>query len=557
MVLNLCNWIWAFVSIYVIGLALSVLFEKIFPVKLDRIEARVALGLVFVTIYAQVFSLFYRVGTIANILLGIIVVVSVFIAGKRLKFCVLNMATKIRCMPTWNKGAIIIISLFFLGISASVPYLGDTYMYHIQAVEWIEKYGVVKGLGNLHFRFAYNSAYESLSALYSWSSLVGRSLHALNGFFAALMVSYCALTIDYKKFKLMPVSSLLKIAAVIYIFGRLMSYGSVDTDPLVMHCIAFIFIKCFELIERKESNIYLYGLLAIFGAYSVTLKLSAGLIVLLVLYPLIYLIREKKWKEIIIFFLLGILVTAPYLIRNVIISGYLIYPVTSIDLFNVDWKMPKSVVKIDSDGIIMWGRGVQYMDDPMSIGFTQWLPIWFKSLNMFSQILFLIDILAVIVFIVHCLKNVFLRKKYNQKDFIMFTAVASFIFWMQSAPLIRYGELYMWIVSLAVFGSIVASREILVVLTAGVLMSEMYGAINLSVDSCGLVVPADYKEFSVTGHDTDITYDDGSKVVIYIPNEGAQANYYYFPSTPETAQLENLEFRGNSIKDGFRSKLVE
>ena len=41
----------------------------------------------------------------------------------------------------------------------------DTGLYHAQAIRWIEEYGVVCGLGNLHSRFAYNSAAFALCAL--------------------------------------------------------------------------------------------------------------------------------------------------------------------------------------------------------------------------------------------------------------------------------------------------------------------------------------------------------------------------------------------------------
>lgn len=63
----------------------------------------------------------------------------------------------------------------------------DSDLYHAQSIRWIEEYGVVKGLGNLHERFAYNSASFALSALYSMKFLLGKSLHTLSGFFAFLL----------------------------------------------------------------------------------------------------------------------------------------------------------------------------------------------------------------------------------------------------------------------------------------------------------------------------------------------------------------------------------
>lgn len=62
------------------------------------------------------------------------------------------------------------------------------------------------------------------------------------------------------------------------------------------------------------------------------------MLVILALYPAVCLIRSKEWKKIGIYLLCGCVVLAPWLVRNVLISGWLIYPFAAIDLFSVDWK---------------------------------------------------------------------------------------------------------------------------------------------------------------------------------------------------------------------------
>ena len=76
-----------------------------------------------------------------------------------------------------------------------------------------------------------------------------------------------------------------------------------------------------------------------------TFKLSAGMLVILALYPAVCLIRSKEWKKIGIYLLCGCVVLAPWLVRNVLISGWLIYPFAAIDLFSVDWKIPASYLQ--------------------------------------------------------------------------------------------------------------------------------------------------------------------------------------------------------------------
>ena len=59
------------------------------------------------------------------------------------------------------------------------------------------------------------------------------------------------------------------------------------------------------------------------------------------------------------------------------------------------------------------------------------------------------------------------------------------------------------------------------------------------------------------GHETNLEYADGRKVIIYTPNEGGMSDYDYFPETPEEGQLKDLIFRGDRLEDGFRSARTE
>lgn len=81
-------------------------------------------------------------------------------------------------------------SLYIDEIAFPASRFEDTTLYHIQAVHWIEEYGVMPGLGNLHNRFAYNSAFMPLQALFSLRWLIGNSLHTLNGFICCVFLVY-------------------------------------------------------------------------------------------------------------------------------------------------------------------------------------------------------------------------------------------------------------------------------------------------------------------------------------------------------------------------------
>ena len=229
------------------------------------------------------------------------------------------MWTKIR---GWGYGPCllaVLIVLLLVYITAGNTWHYDTDLYHAQAIRWIEQFGVVKGLGNLHNRFAYNSAFFCLQALFSLKFAVNQSLHSLNGFVAAVMLCYAAGTLNIWKKERLTTSDFYKIGIFIY-FSYLensLLISSPGSDLLTLCMVLYISAKWAELIERQEREPVEYGILCLLAVWTVTIKLSAGLLVFLAVYPAVTLIRQKRWKEIFFFLGVGVLIVAPFLIRNV------------------------------------------------------------------------------------------------------------------------------------------------------------------------------------------------------------------------------------------------
>lgn len=134
-------------------------------------DVYIVTGFIILNVYAQLFSLFYKVAGIADTILG---VAGIFL------FCAwmyqrLRQRRHSALFPdcTWERPNVwrIVAMLFCFALTliwtTQEPGQYDTGLYHAQAIRWIEDYGVVPGLGNLHMRLAYNSAFMSLQALFS------------------------------------------------------------------------------------------------------------------------------------------------------------------------------------------------------------------------------------------------------------------------------------------------------------------------------------------------------------------------------------------------------
>lgn len=152
----------------------------------------VVCGLLILNVYAEAFSIFYKVGVMACF---IIMLVCTLI----LLLLLINKKVKLKKHITYHAnskkiyiGALIVLIMVIW--TAQDPMHYDTGLYHAQAIHWIEDYGVVPGLGNLHNRLAYNSAFMPFQALYSLKWHFGRSLHSLNGFLCCFFLIYAILT---------------------------------------------------------------------------------------------------------------------------------------------------------------------------------------------------------------------------------------------------------------------------------------------------------------------------------------------------------------------------
>lgn len=423
----------------------------------------------------------------------------------------------------------------------------DTSLYHYQAIKWIEEYGVVPGLGNLHNRFAYNSAFMALQALFSFEWLVGQSLHTVNGFVCCFFMIYAVISNRiWKLGEKIEVSDLLKVATVIYICYYKNLISSPSSDTLTLLLILYICTKWSEFIERDIKEMEPYGFLCILSAYAISLKLSAAVCMVLVLWPAMQMIKRKKYKMIIKHLALGIIVLAPWLVRNVVISGYLLYPYPQLDIFDVDWKMPASVLTHDSREVIVWGRNVFNVED-YAMPIWKWFSEWFMN-N--SPVLISIGLIAEGLVLISLIKKLITKKMDLRLDMIAIYSFVSLVFWISSAPLMRYGMVYLMIpICLCISRCLNGKRalyEILLMLIIPTVASFLGNICNIGEK------PYIWQEDYVWKLTEKVELENG--ISVWFPAEGDQCSADVFPCVPYRNMVERLELRGQGFENGFRIK---
>lgn len=543
-------WIYVTSTTLVLGYAFSSFCGKVFHYKLHRLDNILFTGLVIATVYAQVWSLFFKVGLIANIVLLLFCIFVILIKRKDFFAQITNIYGNSKMV---NRIMVLILFILWSYLSSRGYMTYDSDLYHAQSIRWIEEFGIVKGLGNLHCRFAYNSSSFALSALYSMKFLGVQSLHTLSGFFAFLLsISVLDITKAWKNRK-MKLSDYAKVAAIYYLTTVSDEIVAPASDYFIMCTIFFIMIKWLNQLETEEekNNVIPYALLCVAGVYALTLKLTAGLILLLLIKPAFMLIKQKQVKNILLFLLLGLIVAVPWFSRTVIISGWLFYPLPQLDLFDVDWKMNAEAIAVDAAEIKTWARAL-YSAALVNKPVTEWFFNWFLTqLTILQKVMILGDIASSIVYVV-VLSVMVLRKKWHDADHLLVlgTILLSYLFWQFSAPMIRYGYAYVLLLCLLMSGFLLQNLKKDGFIRSVIAIYGIYKAVTILIYVFQSASMPYYLRQEDYGSYEYETYEiDG--IAISYPVNDDRIGYDSFPASP---YIQDIELRGDNLRDGFRQK---
>lgn len=238
---------------------------------------------------------------------------------------------------------VIVLSLVALLVYVSwVSASYDPTYYHYQNIRWNEEFPVVFGLGNIEDRFGFNSNYLLLSSLFTFRFLFGEPVYGLISVVLAWFICWLFYELVKSNYDLKRII-LLVLFLLFFLTNNLPineSIADTSTDAIPNIFIFYLMARLVLYPDRFNDSFLLFIIVPI---SLFTYKVSFAPVSLIGLYAVILLIREKDYKSVSFVSLLSFLILAFWCVRNVIISGYLIYPFYEIDLFSFDWKIPESV----------------------------------------------------------------------------------------------------------------------------------------------------------------------------------------------------------------------
>jgi len=346
----------------------------------------------------------------------------------------------------------------------------DTGLYHMTTMKWMASYPIVPGLGNLYGPLAINNSYFLYAAMLDVGPWNDRAIYLSNGLLLYVLliqgfVSLLKLSANdnYRAYhlyhSLLLVPTIPAAFGINWILGLSPSNLSPDVAVFALGIVLFGRMLVFFIDSRGEgaehTAEYKVFCIIILTCFAVTVKLSliflAGMVLLLIL--TLDIVRNRlQWKRKIVktlpmlgicggFFLL------PWLIRNIILTGYIFYPGTTA-LFPLDWQMPHAVVVYERNLIVAWSRRPDWNSSWIeSIGNSDWLQPWLDTLPDYVTMPLELTLLA-LVCLVACRgimrgANILVRVQW----LLLLPPALAIIFWFVLSPNPRYAGATFWILA--------------------------------------------------------------------------------------------------------------
>lgn len=514
-------------------------------------------GMVVITVYVEIFSIFAKIGACAHILLlAIAVFIGVTRRGKIKEL--FNEYLSVVC--SWEGFFYCCFLIFIAYFTSRGIFHTDTNIYHAQSIRLYEEYGMLKGAGNLQLHLAYNSSYLAFASIFSLKWLFGYSLHTTTGLLELSMCIYAFHGLKNFKQHKSHITDLMKIGILFYVLVILTGSMSPATDYATMLFVLFIITAWCENLEGKRE-LMIYALLSVGAVYAMTLKFSACLLALLALYPAVCLIKEKKWKEIGGYIACGCIILFPFLIRNYFISGWLLYPFGAIDLFQVEWKVPKDYLLLDTNLIKVWGRCL-YDAEKADWPISQWLPIWWEHQERYEQMLLGAVVIGAVLQFVMLIDRIVKKLKLRWELVVLFLAIwGNVAVWFFMAPFIRFDLAFLFAVIMIAVGTCISEKRhgFHSILTGGMLFCILVSVSpywDHYITDAGVFIKQKLREpYYLIQKDYD-TGNMGSKNIngnkIYYSMENEINSYHVYPGTCYPGMLESLDLMGDRIEDGFK-----
>jgi len=451
-----------------------------------------------------------------------------------------------------------VLVLVVLMHATQFPRFADSTLYHAQTIRWIHQFAVVPGLGNLHSRLAFNSHADLLTAFFSPASQPGSwpAFQQTVNSYGFLLLTLCHVRRAAQNLRPggRPWLAGYYLGSLLLLLLSTRFWISSPMPDMPVAVLGLLLLGV--LLETPRLTAAGLAWLVVLAATAVTLKASA---VAMLLWPVTWALRGNgryRGRRLGLLVGVGLVVALPWLGRNVVLSGYAVYPLAAgLGPVVADWAIPTPRPTADVAEIHLYAR--RPADDwrySARQSVPQWLPFWWQYHELADQRLLML-LLVSPVLVAGSLVWQRWPRWWRRAEYQLYgLLLLSCVWWFGVAPALRFG--YTYVIGVAVLGPVLVGQNWpMRWLRAGgwvlAALSLTYGLKDLGreisrpgVLTTYAVWPADYR----TGEIALVKRLGPYRVYAGVPN-GRCGN----SALPCTDTLyAGLQLRGATLQQGFR-----
>ena len=421
------------------------------------------LGLIgFLTLYflSNLFHFFFKFGDL-NILsiqvIGVLLFVYAFITNQFKKLEI----TKL-----------VILSILLLPFGIIPESNEDFYHYYLPYIKYLEASKIIFGLVNINDTLAYssNSLYDIL-ILFKYPSLFNNSYSIPILFFYLFFLIF----IINKIIKTKDVFYFFILILSLIAFSSLRDFGTSVPPQLVLIMCGIIIYECIILgyNDRKISVLLCLLTLAIILRINSVIILPVFLLLILFYYFKI----PKYIKENSLLVLCLSLIISLFIVKNIIQSGCIVYPIHNTCFTKLTWSIDQKIViqknkklQADSKGWSFYAKdhfniknkfvwknlkGDNFFTYSQYANITPifWLKYWMKDPN-YKKIINLFALITIIYFLLLInskkIKEPIIVHNTTKYNLLILSSFLSCLLWFYLSPQVRYGGAFCFIFSFSV-----------------------------------------------------------------------------------------------------------
>lgn len=346
MVVLIIYFLLVFLLVFPVGHAMGKLLIKD---SLNTIDA-LFLGLLGVTLISSIWIFFAPLGILWS---GSLIIFSVA-CGVINRLTIIKQfkkRQKLWLLCSKSKKIFFFLILTSIAFCSSLPAsLLDNETYYLQTIKWLDEYGLVKGLSNLHIYLSQQSGFHVLEAALNFNALYDR-WNDVGSFYFLLGCLWSLQSVVNEGYLLKYYRRGFMILSII-----LYSFISAPSPDISVYVLSYIVIYKFISLWGKYDQKQLL-LLALFSMQLLYFKVSTALIFLLFI---ALLVKYRNIKKSNVWMYFGLLFTGLFISKNLIVNGLPFYPLTFWSPWGLAWSLPSTIaVVVPNQAYLMTVNEVQ------------------------------------------------------------------------------------------------------------------------------------------------------------------------------------------------------